>query len=156
GGEGAELGSAQGWVDAAGGTAARTGGLGARVGLDVAGAGVVGGDEPHDRPGQRLGLDPLGGGIGQQRLLRRVGAEGGLRQNGGYAGGALQDAVVVAALRVGAVLRAGVPVGCPLDVIVVEGGVQLLVDQAGGPLRVGRGDLVVGLGAGRGSHLVGV
>ena len=103
-----------------------------------------------------FGLDALERRVGEERLLGGVRDEGRLREHRGHPGGPAEDAVVVRSIRARAVLRAGVPVGGPLDVVGGERLDQLLVHEPGRPLRLRGLDLEVGLGTRGGADLVGV
>src|SRR5688500_6907535 len=136
----------QGGVLAACSPAAGTGRRHACVGLGVTGPGIGRVQVAHDARGDGLSLHLLHVGPGQQLGLRRVGDESQLDQRRGHPGGLTQDAVVVAAARVEAVLGAGVGVAHPGHLVLAHGLEDLLVEEAGQPLRVGRAHLVVGLG----------
>ncbi len=92
----------------------------------------------------------------QEGLLRRVRDERGLGQDRRHARRSAEDAVVVAPIAPGSVLGSRVPVGHPRHVEGSEGPHQLLVEQAGRPLRLRRGDLEVGLGTRSRTRAVGL
>ena len=136
------------------GAAAPAGRFGAGVGHDEAAARVLRPQEAHDAPGDGAGLGPAHVVALEEGLLRRVGDEGQLDQAGHHAVGrrAAQDPVVVVARVAEAVLGAGVAVGHPVGLEGRQGLDDLLVDQPGQALRLGRAgrrdrlaDLVVGL-----------
>src|SRR5207253_5812491 len=99
---------------------------------------VLGAEEAQDAVGHALALDLLHRRLLVQLLLRRVDDEPELGQRRRRSLGPPEDAVVVVATRRLAVLGAGVGVGHPVDLVLAQGPDDLLVDEAGEALRLGR------------------